>query len=68
MISKGRVDKAVEKYMQFVQVLKEYGLTMESLYMDKSTLQGALGERLDMSYRVSEPHTTAHLLLPHRID
>lgn len=38
MVSKCRVDKAVEKYKQFLDVLKEYNLTVASLYEDTEVL------------------------------
>ena len=53
MVSKGRVDKAVEKYKELLSTLKQYGLTVASLYEDRAAIDAKLGERFDSTYRVS---------------
>ena len=53
MLSKGRVDKTVEKYVQFLAVLKEYDLTMLSLYEDVETLRTkGITDKFNSNYQV----------------
>lgn len=52
MLSKARVDKAVEKYKQFVATLAEYELTVASLYEQHSTLHTKLAHKWATSYQV----------------
>lgn len=52
MVSKGRVEKSVEKYKQFVATLGEYGLTMDSLYEDRAVLHAKLAHKWAVSYQV----------------
>lgn len=52
MVSKGRVEKSVEKYKQFVTTLGEYGLTVSSLYEDRATLHAKLAHKWKVSYQV----------------
>jgi len=52
MLSKVRVDNAVEKYKQFIVTLAEYGLTVASLYEPREVLHAKLSHKLECSYQV----------------
>ena len=55
MVSKCRVEKAVEKYKQFLATLSDYDLTMDSLYEDQNTLHEKLAHKWTTSYQVCGP-------------
>ena len=52
MVSKLRVEKAVTKYKQFLDVLKEYGLTLDSFYEDAAELHAKLSHKWANNYQV----------------
>ena len=53
LITKLRVDKAVVKYKQLLDVLKQYGLSMSSLYESKELLLAKLGDKWAANYQVA---------------
>ena len=52
LVSKGRVDKAVKKYEQFINTLTEYDLTVESLYGEKEILRKKLQRKWNKNYEI----------------
>jgi hypothetical protein len=52
LICKLRVDKAVAKFVQFMDVLKEYNLTMDALYEEPDSLTAKLGHKWEKNYEV----------------
>ena len=53
MLSKCRVDKTIGKYIQFMDVLEEYNLTLDSLYEDPATLRSkGIVDKFNTNYQV----------------
>ena len=53
LITKLRVEKAVAKYKQLLDVLKQYGLSMSSLYENEELLLAKLGDKWAANYLVA---------------
>jgi len=53
MLSKCRVDKTIGKYIQFMDVLEQYNLTLDSLYEDADTLRSkGITDKFNSNYQV----------------